>query len=312
MKMKEICSRTGLTDRAVRLYIENGLVTPRRVSGYSGRESIIFDEENLLMLSNVAVLRRAGFAIADIKRMQVEPGCIMETVAAYREQLGEEIRQKEKVYGLLGKMQNRNAADITGLAGFIESAAGEGNIPKEDMIMTKKDIYENISKNILAVISLAFLITGGIWTVVMMSRVAMYYTEGISILAGGGIKYHNVFSIERLAANWVYVPVTLCLIIAVVFLIIYIIKGKLPMLIASGAGVIVAILLLIVLPEQSGMNLYCVEFMSLRHSFLWDIAQKSDSYDWFVYAFKYIILTLSLILSGTAAFVKIRAAKPDK
>jgi len=29
MRIKEVCERTGLTDRAIRLYMENGLVSPK-------------------------------------------------------------------------------------------------------------------------------------------------------------------------------------------------------------------------------------------------------------------------------------------
>ena len=37
MKMKEICERSGLTERAVRLYCERGLVHPEKYSE-RGRE----------------------------------------------------------------------------------------------------------------------------------------------------------------------------------------------------------------------------------------------------------------------------------
>ena len=36
MKMKEVLAQTGLTDRAVRLYIDNGLIAPDIEENYSG------------------------------------------------------------------------------------------------------------------------------------------------------------------------------------------------------------------------------------------------------------------------------------
>ena len=36
MQIKEVTARTGLTDRAIRLYIENGLVRPRQEFNYAG------------------------------------------------------------------------------------------------------------------------------------------------------------------------------------------------------------------------------------------------------------------------------------
>lgn len=36
MKIKEVCEKTGLTDRAIRYYIENGLVFPDKNENYAG------------------------------------------------------------------------------------------------------------------------------------------------------------------------------------------------------------------------------------------------------------------------------------
>jgi rod shape-determining protein MreB len=69
--MKEVCDKTGLTDRAVRLYIENGLLSPNQESSYSGRKSISFSAEDVEILQNIAVLRKAEFSLADIRDMQV-------------------------------------------------------------------------------------------------------------------------------------------------------------------------------------------------------------------------------------------------
>ncbi len=57
MQIKEVTARTGLTDRAIRLYIENGLVRPRQEFNYAGRRSISFDEEDVRTLEAVATLR---------------------------------------------------------------------------------------------------------------------------------------------------------------------------------------------------------------------------------------------------------------
>ena len=36
MKIKEVCEKTGLTDRAVRFYIENELIHPDYTENYTG------------------------------------------------------------------------------------------------------------------------------------------------------------------------------------------------------------------------------------------------------------------------------------
>ncbi len=73
MRMKEVCEKTRLTDRAVRLYIDSGLVDPKRESSYTGRSAIYFEEADIEKLRVVAVLRKAGFSIADIKKCRYLP-----------------------------------------------------------------------------------------------------------------------------------------------------------------------------------------------------------------------------------------------
>ncbi|MFR5876465.1 MAG: MerR family transcriptional regulator [Eubacterium sp.] len=38
MKIKEVCKRTELTDKAIRTYIRNGLVFPKYDEKYTGRK----------------------------------------------------------------------------------------------------------------------------------------------------------------------------------------------------------------------------------------------------------------------------------
>ena len=53
MQMKEVCSRTGLTERTVRFYIEKGLLSPGR-SWRNGREYLDFSEGDIRALERIA------------------------------------------------------------------------------------------------------------------------------------------------------------------------------------------------------------------------------------------------------------------
>ena len=53
MKMKEVTEKTGLTDRAVRLYIDEGLALPNIEESYSGRKNIDFDRFSLIAACEV-------------------------------------------------------------------------------------------------------------------------------------------------------------------------------------------------------------------------------------------------------------------
>ena len=70
MKMKDVIEQTDLTDRAIRLYMENGLISPSCSENYAGRKNIEFSHEDVEALKNVATLRKAGFSINEIKLLK--------------------------------------------------------------------------------------------------------------------------------------------------------------------------------------------------------------------------------------------------
>ena len=71
MKIKDVITETNLTDRAIRLYIENGLVAPSCSENYAGRKNIDFTEDDVVCLKNIATLRKAGFSISEIKQLRL-------------------------------------------------------------------------------------------------------------------------------------------------------------------------------------------------------------------------------------------------
>ena len=83
MKIKEVLDQTGLTDRAVRLYIEHGLVTPENQKSYTGRNHYNFTQEDLDRLEQIALLRKADFSLEQIKALQSGGEAAREVLLAY-------------------------------------------------------------------------------------------------------------------------------------------------------------------------------------------------------------------------------------
>lgn len=67
MKIKLVCELTGLTDRTIRYYIEEKLVSPLYTENYFGRKTYTFSEKDIKELNDIAVLRKFGFTVAEIK-----------------------------------------------------------------------------------------------------------------------------------------------------------------------------------------------------------------------------------------------------
>ncbi len=160
MRMKEVCERTGLTDRAVRLYMESGLVTPHEEQNYMGRRSISFDEEDVRALEAVATLRRAELSISDIAAMQATPDALPTIVEQHRLALKEDIRAKQDVLSTLEQLDSERCSDYLALADSIRASASSQKIPKEDLQMNERDVKRFIRSRIPALIALVLLIIG--------------------------------------------------------------------------------------------------------------------------------------------------------
>lgn len=111
MKMKEVCRRTGLTEKAVRLYIKQGLVEPQVEEGVH-TNSYTFREEDVARLQDVAALREAGFTMADIRQMQQDPDQIPALLEEKQSLLAAELRQKQAVQAALARMEAGSRGEL--------------------------------------------------------------------------------------------------------------------------------------------------------------------------------------------------------
>ena len=80
MKIKTVCELTELTDRTIRYYIEEQLISPSYTENYLGRKSFDFSKSDIQQLQDIAILRKFGFSIAEIKKMLSAPSQIIPIV----------------------------------------------------------------------------------------------------------------------------------------------------------------------------------------------------------------------------------------
>lgn len=100
MKIKEICTKTGLTEKAVRYYVENELCLPQEYES-RGRKYLNFTDKNLAELKDVVVMRRLGFSIEDIRMMKADGGSIENVMGRYIRSLSEELEIKKRIFSAL-------------------------------------------------------------------------------------------------------------------------------------------------------------------------------------------------------------------
>ena len=168
MKIKEVLEKTNLTDRAIRLYIDNGLVSPGIEENYSGRKNIVFSERDVERLNQIALLRKAGFSISDIKEIISDNGKIEDIVTKFIKESEEEIRNKSQVIEKLKSISFDEKISLKILCEKLSPSVEEAEIPKEDLDAPRS--YK-IAKKVMQVWAIAGLTVsiGVILTILIVS-----------------------------------------------------------------------------------------------------------------------------------------------
>ena len=153
MKMKEVCARTRLTERAVRFYVQEGLVSPAS-QRRGGRTWLDFDEADVARLKAVAALRKAGFTLEEIRSMgtdfrQNAPAAVF----ALRRRLREAIEAHER----LARTDPVQAEDLGGYAALLEREVRDRPLPPSDQKrpasrLNWPDIVEGVSMTACALV----------------------------------------------------------------------------------------------------------------------------------------------------------------
>ncbi|MBQ3498373.1 MAG: MerR family transcriptional regulator [Clostridia bacterium] len=142
MKMKEVLAQTGLTDRAVRLYIDNGLIAPDIEENYSGRKNIEFSQSDIDRLKNIALLRKIGFSIPDIKEISQGGENTKSIIEAFIQQKRENIESDTLVLEQLKNIPLDTKITMESLCLQLSSAAENKQVPKEDLQLMWVDKLE--------------------------------------------------------------------------------------------------------------------------------------------------------------------------
>ncbi len=133
MKIKEVSQNTNLTERAIRLYVENGLVAPSCSESYQGRRNIDFSAEDVDILKNISTLRKAGFSIAEIKQIQQEPTCSKEILKNIIDKINERIVSDSEILSCLTPLLFEDKLDIESICRVLNKPViDDKSLPTED------------------------------------------------------------------------------------------------------------------------------------------------------------------------------------
>lgn len=139
MKIKEVISKTELTDKAIRLYIDNGLVAPSIDESYSGRKSIDFSDDDVERLSNIALLRKAGFSISDIKEIIESDEKAQAVVKRFIEETENNIQHETDIVEKLRNIPAENGFSMETICESLSKTVDEKQVPIEDLRLSFKE-----------------------------------------------------------------------------------------------------------------------------------------------------------------------------
>ena len=142
MKIKTVCELTELTDRTIRYYIEEQLISPSYTENYLGRKSFDFSQSDIKQLQDIAVLRKFGFSIAEIKEMLLAPAQIIPIVKALQQRKKIVIDEENALLQTLLQLDENHSYTISELARLLSAPVVYEPLPSEDSTL-------NIAKVIL-------------------------------------------------------------------------------------------------------------------------------------------------------------------
>lgn len=132
MKRKEICERTGLTPKALRLYEEKGLISPQSESAGHNRQKE-YSMADLQRLMTISMLRRALFTMAEIKEMLDSPETIQTIFPQYLEWIRLQKAQLDQLVAVSSAIDISTVHSAEELTSRLRTAAARLPIPASDI-----------------------------------------------------------------------------------------------------------------------------------------------------------------------------------
>jgi DNA-binding transcriptional MerR regulator len=149
MKIKSVCEQTGLTDKAVRYYIQNGLVFPIYKENYTGRKNYNFSNDDVERLKKISIMRKYDFSINSIKNIIDDEGCIKNILNMHISEMKSKTDNDIKMINELIETSINNPQTLNELcSGLNNSNYIVKSVPKLDNEALYKRLYNSLKKEV--------------------------------------------------------------------------------------------------------------------------------------------------------------------
>ena len=135
MKMKEVCAQTGLTERAVRFYVQEKLVVPL-AQRRGGRTWLDFSPADVDRLKAISTLRKAGFTLEEIRSMIAD---FSKNASGAAFALRQRLQAAIDAYDKLRFTDTAQASGLEDYAALLEREVKGRPIPESDRVHGNPD-----------------------------------------------------------------------------------------------------------------------------------------------------------------------------
>ncbi len=125
MQIKQAAAQCGLTEKAIRLYEEKGLITPT-YTDKNGRQFRDYNEETVSRLQTIAILRKSFFSIEQIAEILDHPENIPAVFASYRAELQKQYADLKPLIIRAGEIDAASLSDVNAVSDAMTAPAPHG------------------------------------------------------------------------------------------------------------------------------------------------------------------------------------------
>ncbi len=166
MKIKEVCEKTELTSRTIRLYIEEKLIFPEYTENYLGRKSYKFSDVDIKNLLNIATLRKYGFSISEIRQIIETKNNSSKIIKEICNRKELTIENEKQMLSALSQLNDGELYSIDEIANVLNSCNEKRDLPQNDtmspFLLLLKNPEELIAKSVALADKVLLLISFGI------------------------------------------------------------------------------------------------------------------------------------------------------
>lgn len=213
MKIKEVCEKTGLSDKTIRYYIRSGLIFPKYNENYTGRKNFDFSEKDIVRLNQVVILRKYNFSIHNIKEIFDNSENINQVVRTHIDNMREETENSTQLLLNLNDIMNSEFSDVSDLCEMLCRTENlPKNVPSTDNKRPYKLLYsknKKANKVLISLLTIVFLVSAVVFSEIYSNIKCITDTSMININNGfvgirvietdeknNGVQYVNDLYIE--------------------------------------------------------------------------------------------------------------------